>query len=67
MLKRLSDNIEEQIAIPIFDRDIEVARAAAGTIASCVNIILVEGNYLLLDQTPWRGLGQHFDTTIALK
>jgi pantothenate kinase len=67
MLQRLSSNNEKQIAIPLFDRDIEIARAAAGVIESSVNIILVEGNYLLLDKNPWRGLGKHFDTTIALK
>ena len=67
MLKRLSDNNEKQIAIPIFDRDIEIARAAAAVIPSSVNIILVEGNYLLLDEAPWLDLGKYFDTTIALK
>lgn len=67
MLKRLADNSEEQIAIPIFDRDIEVSRAAAAVIPSTVNIILVEGNYLLLDKAPWLSLGKYFDTTIALK
>lgn len=67
MLKRLADNNEEQVAIPIFDRDIEVSRAAAAVIPSTVNIILVEGNYLLLDEAPWLGLGSHFETTIALK
>ena len=67
MLKRLRDNNEDQIAIPLFDRDIEIARAAAAVIASSVNIILVEGNYLLLDEAPWRDLGEYFDTTIILK
>lgn len=67
MLERLIDNNEEQISIPIFDRDIEVSRAAAAVIPSTVNIILVEGNYLLLDEAPWLGLGNHFETTIALK
>jgi len=67
MLKRLSDNNEKQIAIPVFDRDIEIARAAAAVIPSSVNIILVEGNYLLLNETPWLDLGQYFDTTILLK
>ena len=67
MLKRLSDNNEEQIAIPIFDRDIEIARAAAAVIPSSVSTILVEGNYLLLDDAPWLDLGKYFDTTIALK
>ena len=67
MLKRLSDNNEKQIAIPIFDRDIEIAQAAARVIASSANTILVEGNCLLLDGAPWLDLGKHFSTTIALK
>ncbi len=67
MLERLSDNNEDLIAIPLFDRNIEIARAAAAVIPSSVSIILIEGNYLLLDEAPWCDLGKHFTITILLQ
>lgn len=63
MLKRLRA-AEPDVAIPIFDRSIELSRAAAAIIGSNVKFILVEGNYLLLDEDPWRGLQPLFDFTI---
>ena len=67
MLARLTTNEEDNIAIPVFDRDIEISRAAADEISSSVRIILVEGNYLLLDKQPWSGLAKYFDISIMLR
>ncbi|NLS01641.1 nucleoside triphosphate hydrolase [Rhizobium sp. P38BS-XIX] len=64
MLERLRSNASEEIAVPVFDRDIEIARAGASMIPRAVRAILVEGNYLLLDRGPWMAL--NFDMTIAL-
>lgn len=64
MLERLRANAREEIAVPVFDRDIEIARAGASIIPRSVRVILVEGNYLLLDREPWRALT--FDVTVAL-
>ena len=36
-------------------------------IAQSVNIILAEGNYLLLKQAPWNNLAVYFDKTVMLK
>ncbi|MBL8584770.1 MAG: nucleoside triphosphate hydrolase [Rhizobiaceae bacterium] len=57
---------EPDIAIPIFDRGMELSRAAAGIIAGDTRFILVEGNYLLLDEDPWRKLAPLFDLTVFL-
>jgi pantothenate kinase len=57
---------EPDIAIPVFDRSIEIARAGAAIIAAETHIILVEGNYLLLDEQPWTGLQPLFDLTVWL-
>lgn len=57
---------EADIAIPVFDRNIELSRAAAAIIGSEKRFILVEGNYLLLDEEPWSGLAGLFDFTIFL-
>lgn len=64
MLARLRLNVEEEIAVPVFDRSIEIARNAARFIPRTVRHLIVEGNYLLLDQAPWNGL--EFDTTVFL-
>ena len=67
MLSRLIANNEKQIAVPVFDRSIEIARAGARMIPQSVNIVLTEGNYLLLKQAPWDKLAVYFDTTVMLK
>ncbi len=66
LLGRLRCNAEAEIAIPVFDRSIEIARAGARVISRNVDIILVEGNYLLLDQAPWSDLSASFDMTVMI-
>jgi len=53
LLKRLKESPDEQIWAPRFDRSIEDSIAASIGIAPKVTLVLTEGNYLLLDQTPW--------------
>jgi pantothenate kinase len=65
LLKRLASETDD-IAIPVFDRSMELARAAADIVAADHRIVLVEGNYLLLDEAPWSGLRPLFDFTIFL-
>jgi pantothenate kinase len=65
LLHRLRDG-EPDVAIPRFDRDIEISRAGAAIVPSAAELILVEGNYLLLDQSPWDRLGPLFDQTVFL-
>ena len=66
LLSRLKADQEEQVAIPIFDREIEIARAGAAIIDTEARIILVEGNYLLLDEAPWSALAENIDISIML-
>lgn len=58
---------EEAVAIPLFDRSLEIARAGAAIIEAETRILLVEGNYLLLDTPPWGGLAGLFDLTVMLE
>lgn len=67
MLGRLRDNEEEEVAVPVFDRSREIARAAARLIPRAVRILIVEGNYLLLDRTPWSSLRPAFDLTVMIE
>ncbi|HQY44009.1 MAG TPA: nucleoside triphosphate hydrolase [Paracoccaceae bacterium] len=55
---------EEEVAIPIFDRTLELSRAAADVVTADDRILLVEGNYLLLRDPPWSGAARHFDLTV---
>lgn len=64
MLLRLKANEDDVIAVPVFDRSIEIARAGGRLIPQSTEIIVCEGNYLLLRQAPWDRLKQIFDVTI---
>jgi len=66
MVGRLRGNEEADVAVPVFDRGLEIARAGARIIPASVRHIVVEGNYLLLDEPPWSGLAHLFDTTVFL-
>lgn len=67
MLDRLKRNQEDEIAVPVFDRDLEISRAGARLIPRAIRALIVEGNYLLLDQHPWSGLHAMFDLTVAVE
>ncbi|MEM7696183.1 MAG: nucleoside triphosphate hydrolase [Pseudomonadota bacterium] len=64
LLTRLRENVEPAIAVPLFDRSIEIARAGAALIPREVPLVLVEGNYLLLNEAPWDALAPLFDLTV---
>lgn len=55
-----------EVLVPVFDRDREITINAARVIAPEDRIILVEGNYLLLDRAPWSALAPLFDFTILV-
>lgn len=57
---------DRPVILPIFDRDLDLARAGAREVGPEVPVILIEGNYLLLEQEPWRGLASFFDMTVFL-
>jgi pantothenate kinase len=65
LLKRIKAR-EPEIAIPVFDRGMELSRAAADIVTDEAKFILVEGNYLLLKQKPWDRLKPLFDYSIFL-
>ncbi|NHB77073.1 nucleoside/nucleotide kinase family protein [Rhodobacter calidifons] len=65
-LKRLRARDEDEVAVPVFDRRIEIARAGARLIPKDVPIIVVEGNWLLLNEAPWDRLHPMFDLTVMV-
>lgn len=66
MLGRLRENKEREIAVPVFDRSIEIARAGARMIPQSVRHIVCEGNYILLGTGDWADLHRHYDTTVLI-
>ena len=65
LLKRLK-SLENNVAIPVFDRSMELARAGAELIPAATKFLIIEGNYLLLNETPWRDLRPYFDLTVSI-
>jgi pantothenate kinase len=57
----------EDVAVPVFDRDLDLARAGARVVRADQPLVLVEGNYLLLDRPPWSGLAPLFDGTLFIR
>ena len=66
-LGRLRANLEESVAVPRFDRSIEIARAGAIVIERSVRLVITEGNYLLLDMLPWSALRPSFDRSVLIR
>ncbi len=62
LIQRLGD--EDEVAIPVFDRRMELSRAAADVVLPEDRFLVIEGNYLLLDEAPWRALAGAFDLTV---
>ncbi len=66
LLRRLRKNNEAEVAVPVFDRSLELSRASARIVPRSVRIVIVEGNYLLLKFRPWSTLAKSFDLTIMV-
>ena len=65
LLKRIRAG-EPDIAVPVFDRSMELSRAAAAIVGAGTRFVLVEGNYLLLDEAPWSRLAPLFDFSVFI-
>ena len=60
--RRLRD--EDEVAIPLFDRDLEISRAGADIVTPDDRLLIVEGNWLLLDEAPWNAA--RYDLTVFI-
>lgn len=52
------------MSVPRFDRALELSRNCAAIIEAQHEILITEGNYLLLDEAPWTTLPELFDLTV---
>ena len=62
LLRRL--RVEDEVAIPLFDRDLEISRAGADIVMPADRLLVVEGNYLLFNEEPWTQATALFDLTV---
>jgi pantothenate kinase len=62
LLKRLRS--EDEVAIPLFDRDLEISRAGADIVTAEDRLLVIEGNYLLLNEAPWFEALPLYDLTV---
>ena len=65
LIRRLKQGGE--VVYPVFDRQRDLAIAGAGRVAAQTGLVVVEGNYLLLDRAPWRGLAGLWDLSVMLE
>jgi pantothenate kinase len=65
LAQRLRDN-RAPIAIPVFDREADCVHQAKELVAAECKVVLLEGNYLLLDRPPWTELPALLDLSILV-
>jgi pantothenate kinase len=65
LLRRLRS--EDEVAIPLFDRNLEISRAGADIITATDRLLVIEGNYLLLNEPSWDAAAALFDLTVWIE
>ena len=63
LLRRLRDASEDVVYAPEFRREIEEPINAAIAVPRDVPLVITEGNYLLVDEGPWRHVRDLLDET----
>ncbi|MFN7025083.1 MAG: nucleoside triphosphate hydrolase [Pseudorhizobium sp.] len=57
---------DEEVLVPLFDRARELSVAAARSVPVQTRFVLIEGNYLLLDEPGWIDLARFIDLSVML-
>jgi pantothenate kinase len=66
-LAAIKESNGSDIKFPIFKREIEASIPDAGVIPAKATLIIVEGNYLLHDQSGWEQVGSYLDESWYLQ
>lgn len=66
MLARVAAD-DATVHIPVFDRTLELSRAAATSILPEHRVVLLEGNYVLLQRPGWREIAARLDLRVMLE
>ncbi len=65
LIRRMAST-EGDVVYPTFDREKDITIAGAESVSAKDKILIIEGNYLLLKDTPWNELQQFWDETIFI-
>lgn len=65
LIENLANNCDD-IPFPVFDRDTDSVVADADLVSKSDPILIVEGNYLLIDAAPWSKLKTFWNQTIFI-
>ena len=66
LLRRLRDERDHVVYAPGFERDLEQPIAGALAVPSEAQLVVTEGNYLLLDRPEWRAVREQLDEVVHL-
>jgi pantothenate kinase len=66
LLRRLHDERDHVVYAPGFERDLEQPIAGALAVPPEAELVVTEGNYLLLDQPEWRAVREQLDEVVHL-
>jgi len=66
-LTALIEGAGTEIAVPVFDRELELSRNGAEIVSASCDVVVTEGNYLLLDTDGWSSLAALFDMTVFVE
>ncbi|HEV7147221.1 MAG TPA: nucleoside/nucleotide kinase family protein [Pedococcus sp.] len=67
LVQRLRHQREDIVYAPMFRRDLDEPIAGSIPISRKTSVVIIEGNYLLLAEEPWRDIRQHLDDTWYLE
>ena len=65
LINRLT-NFEDNVVIPEFDRNKDLSIAGSSIISTKDKVLIIEGNYLLIEEEPWNELRKSWDQTIFI-
>ena len=57
---------DSAVTMPVYDRRLHEPVAQGVVVPASCRLVVVEGNYLLLDEGDWQGMADHFDLTVYL-
>lgn len=63
-LQALRDAPRLEMSVPVYDRTLSMSRNCASVVGAHHEILVTEGNYLLLDEEPWVSVRTLFDLTV---
>ncbi len=66
LLRRLRDEPDHVVYAPGFERDLEQPIAGAVAVPPGTELVVTEGNYLLVDRPEWRAVREQLDEVIFL-